>query len=796
MSEEKPRAAFVTFYSFKGGVGRSMALINTAGILAGRGFRVLVLDLDLEAPGLSYLDPNAPDIAPEERAPKRRPLQLGFVDLLSDAKERGEAADLFILSANKIAERYTQPYHLPEELREFKDGSLHIMPAGKFDGDYAQRFDALNLRELYQEGLGEPLIRVFKRKLVEADLYDYVLVDSRTGFSDEAGICTRDLADYLMILSGLNRQNIEGTCEFLKALRVATAGEKRFQIILSPVPNGEDALLDQREAMAKASFEAAWGAKVDLSLQIPYHPQLALTEEPHIFRRRRGYLFEAYRAIERSMLGALGYDARTLLQRIKDTLRQKDYSEALRNLWYMVRLDGGRSALLELIVGWEVDNLQFLLFKDKVVEEPSQEQNTLNNILDDALGRRVIEFIVDHIPLGEEKWGARVLLQRLKNSSSELVDRLYKRMVGAAPSDADALGDYAIFLADQRGDLDEAEAYFKRALEADPKHVNTLGNYAIFLARKRGDLDETESYYRRALEVDPKHANTLGDYANFLADQRGDLDEAEAYFKRALEADPKHVNTLDNYANFLADQRGDLDEAESYYRRALEADPKHVNTLDNYANFLADQRGDLDEAESYYRRALEADPKHVNTLDNYANFLADQRGDLDGAESYYRRALEADPKHANNLGDYGQFLVGIARLSEGEQLLVSAFEYSDQYDRSNVENIAEICYSLWLVSRMQGHSTERWEGCFKFFIQKGFKRHPWSFERMLDQAKKVLSPEEFEYAEDLARAFLDESQVSNLDRYERWRTVEPLDPMEAGNKYSERTSTSIPSASS
>ncbi|HRW64567.1 MAG TPA: tetratricopeptide repeat protein [Candidatus Competibacter sp.] len=655
MSEAKPKAAFVTFYSFKGGVGRSMALINTSGILAGRGFRVLVLDLDLEAPGLSYLDPDAPDISPEQQQSRVRPLQLGFVDLLSDAKEHGEAADLFVLSANEIAERYTQPYHLPEELREFKDGSLHIMPAGKFDGDYAQRFDALNLSELYQDGLGEPLIRVFKQKLVEADLYDYVLVDSRTGFSDEAGICTRDLADYLMILSGLNRQNIQGTCEFLKALRVVTAGEKRFQIILSPVPNGEDALLDQREAMAKASFEAAWGAKVDLSLQIPYHPQLALTEEPHIFRRRRGYLFEAYRAIERSMLVALGHNVRTLLQKIKDTLRQKDYSVALHDLRHMVRLDSGRSALLELVFELEADNQQFLLFKDKVAEKPNQEQNTLNNILDDALGRRVIEFIVDHIPLGEEKWGAGVLFQRLKNSSSELVDRLYKRMVGAAPSDADTLGNYAIFLADQRGDLDEAEAYFKHALEANPKHSHHLGNYA--------------------------------------------------------------------------------------------------------------------------------------------NFLVWQRGDLDEAESYYQRALEIDPKHANHLGNYGQFLVGVARLSEGEQLLVSAFEYSDQYDRSNVGNIAEICYSLWLVSRMQGHTAERWEGYFKFFIQKDFNRHPWSFERMLDQAKKILSPEEFEYAEALARAFLDESQVSNLDRYERWRMLEPLNPMEAGNRYSERTSTSIPSTS-
>ena len=43
---------FFTFYSFKGGVGRSMALANVADILARRGLRVLVIDFDLEAPGL------------------------------------------------------------------------------------------------------------------------------------------------------------------------------------------------------------------------------------------------------------------------------------------------------------------------------------------------------------------------------------------------------------------------------------------------------------------------------------------------------------------------------------------------------------------------------------------------------------------------------------------------------------------------------------------------------------------------------------------------------------------------
>ena len=42
----------LTLYSFKGGVGRSMALANLAELYYQRGLRVLIIDFDLEAPGL------------------------------------------------------------------------------------------------------------------------------------------------------------------------------------------------------------------------------------------------------------------------------------------------------------------------------------------------------------------------------------------------------------------------------------------------------------------------------------------------------------------------------------------------------------------------------------------------------------------------------------------------------------------------------------------------------------------------------------------------------------------------
>ena len=60
-----------TFYSFKGGVGRSMALMNVGYTLAGWGRHVLVVDMDLEAPGISGFLHRSKELAePEAAHPK------------------------------------------------------------------------------------------------------------------------------------------------------------------------------------------------------------------------------------------------------------------------------------------------------------------------------------------------------------------------------------------------------------------------------------------------------------------------------------------------------------------------------------------------------------------------------------------------------------------------------------------------------------------------------------------------------------------------------------------------------
>ncbi len=72
----------VTFYSYKGGVGRSMALANVAFELAKQGKKILMVDWDLEAPGLEkYFSNYAMDNA-----------GAGLLSLLLDA-ENGNAGE-------------------------------------------------------------------------------------------------------------------------------------------------------------------------------------------------------------------------------------------------------------------------------------------------------------------------------------------------------------------------------------------------------------------------------------------------------------------------------------------------------------------------------------------------------------------------------------------------------------------------------------------------------------------------------------------------------------------------------
>jgi formylglycine-generating enzyme required for sulfatase activity/cellulose biosynthesis protein BcsQ len=242
-----PRGKIVTFYSYKGGTGRSMALANVAWILASAGKRVLMLDWDLEAPGLHrYFAPFLVD--PDLEATE------GIIDFVREfaleVKTPGGATE-----AGDGLGRFTEitRYAVGIDWDFPGEGALDLVPAGRQDSDYAARVNLFNWSHFYQHLGGGSFWEEVKR--VVRDKYDYVLIDSRTGVSDTAGICTVQLPDVLIVCFTLNRQNIEGAAAVAASVREQ---RDRTGLQILPVPMrvelGEKVKLDRSREYAHGRF--------------------------------------------------------------------------------------------------------------------------------------------------------------------------------------------------------------------------------------------------------------------------------------------------------------------------------------------------------------------------------------------------------------------------------------------------------------------------------------------------------------------------------------------------------------
>src|ERR1044072_3405661 len=209
-----------TFYSFKGGVGRTQALVNVGVELAQRGRRVLLVDFDLEAPGI--------DSYP---LPKPSEPVNGIVEFVSEYLKTAASPD---------ASRYI--YECPSV--GDKGGRLWVMLSGHQDDSYPRRLNDIDWQQLYSEKSGYLLFEDLKEQWRQTLAPDYVLIDSRTGHSDVSGICTRQLPDSVVILFFPTDQNLRGLPKVVGDIRAESSGPRKSAIdllfVMSNVPDLDD----------------------------------------------------------------------------------------------------------------------------------------------------------------------------------------------------------------------------------------------------------------------------------------------------------------------------------------------------------------------------------------------------------------------------------------------------------------------------------------------------------------------------------------------------------------------------
>jgi CO dehydrogenase nickel-insertion accessory protein CooC1 len=273
---ESSQGQIVTFYSYKGGTGRTMALANVAWILASNGKRVLAVDWDLESPGLhKFFHPFLDESTVSATA--------GVIEIINDyataavdpvLRDDDWHVDYARVERHAVSLEWTFP----------AEGRLDFLSAGRQNRDYSAAVCSLDWDNFYDRLGGGRFFRAMRQDMKHN--YDYVLIDSRTGLSDVADICTIELPDVLAVCFTLSDQSIEGAAD------VARQISRRYRdrnIRVLPVPmrieDGEKEKLDVGRAMARANFEGfpagltqESSALYWASVEVPYKPFYAFEE--------------------------------------------------------------------------------------------------------------------------------------------------------------------------------------------------------------------------------------------------------------------------------------------------------------------------------------------------------------------------------------------------------------------------------------------------------------------------------------------------------------------------------------
>lgn len=305
----------LTFYSYKGGTGRSLLLANAARYLALLGKKVVALDFDFEAPGLHYkLNIGEAGVRTADVVPVR-----GVVDYLLAA------------SQEKVPPARLLDYLVSVPLPQGCTGELRLMPAGSApSGEYWKQLTSLLRQDRFADAEGStiPACLELKARLEDELKADFLLIDSRTGITEMAGVAASLLADKVVCLVLNNRESLIGTRAVMRSLgqAVRLSGQEPIEIfpVLSRVPNHDDST--SREVL---DFLNEPGASPETTLKLKQlfelrtDSDLARTEKLHVGSgesARRSWLHQDYMALFVMLVSANPAEAEAAMRR-QETVR-------------------------------------------------------------------------------------------------------------------------------------------------------------------------------------------------------------------------------------------------------------------------------------------------------------------------------------------------------------------------------------------------------------------------------------------------------------------------------------------
>lgn len=225
----------VCFYSFKGGVGRTTAVVMSAIELARQGKKIVIVDFDLEAPGIASL-------FPEESMS-----QYGLLDFLleSNVYDSEIKIDEYIYSVGDYCNV------------DKMGGEIYVMPAyGKVTKNNADLYRKGIMRFDLDTPAYEKEITPVDNLLSMVDRFldpDFIFIDTRSGIHQIGGMTLTRYTDLALLFFYGSPQNTAGMKMTIPILK---KGEIPFLMINSKVPVNEQLAEQEKRIYLEGAYEA------------------------------------------------------------------------------------------------------------------------------------------------------------------------------------------------------------------------------------------------------------------------------------------------------------------------------------------------------------------------------------------------------------------------------------------------------------------------------------------------------------------------------------------------------------
>jgi len=479
----------ITFYSYKGGVGRTLALSNIAIRLSELGKKVCLLDFDLEAPGLPFKFRN-----------NKKEIKTGIVDYIYEFSHNGN------IPTN------IKDYSISIEPLNTNFLPIQLIPAGNIESnEYWKKLSMINWSDMFysETGQGVKFILDLKAKIEKEFAPDVLLVDSRTGITDISGITLKLLADEVVILTSYNDEGIFGSKKIIKSLldnsNILFGKIPKINFILTRIPFKDETIDKIKENNVLLKVKKALNETVknsDFTISI-IHSDRRLEENE---RQLIGYKYEE-----------------------KNVSISNDYLKLFNKL---------TSDILSID--------EVLLFKNK----KNAEKEFIKALIEKEWSKKM-PLLEKAIELDNTKWEyffERGLLFSDMNEFNKAITE-YRKSLDLNPNNADIYNNIAVCYGKLKI-MSSAIEYSNKSIELDPKSIEGYYNLSSAL-EANNELDKSLVVLNIALEIENTNDGILNSRAD-LYRRLGKLESAYSDIYRAIELNTKEATFFGTLAEIFA----------------------------------------------------------------------------------------------------------------------------------------------------------------------------------------------------------------------------------------------------